>query len=412
MLNALRTVFAKEARDLLRDRRTLFFLFAMPLLMPLLYLVGGSFVAWYALRQTRQGLPLVVVNGERLPELVAVLERNRMLRLVEAPPDVEQALRDGELTVVLEFPPAAAESLAAGQPITLTLTSGYGGWRTDLAVASIEALVSQYGDDVLAERLAQRDLNPVWLEPIHLQRVSLTPLGIAAAPTVGGQAVSSVLNLLFLPFVVASWVFSGGLDLMADMTIGEKERRTLESLLATPTSRVGVLLGKIALSIVASAIVAGLWSLDSLAYVYLLSALPAGSGMIAQGVAGLGGLGLAAVWLVLLMVPLMVTANGVMAAVCGFARSRREVGYVLTIFQLLLPGLAFLAVLVVGAAPPPGVYALPVMGVLVAVRDLWSGGIAPGELALAWGAAAAYAALTVLLAAYVFSREWALMRGM
>jgi hypothetical protein len=47
----------------------------------------------------------------------------------------------------------------------------------------------------------------------------------------------------------------------------------------------------------------------------------------------------------------------------------------------------------------------------VAVRDLFGGGIAPAALALAWGAAALYAVGAVLLAAYVFSREWALMRG-
>ena len=52
-----------------------------------------------------------------------------------------------------------------------------------------------------------------------------------------------------------------------------------------------------------------------------------------------------------------------------------------------------------------------VVGVLVAMRDLFGGGVAPGALALAWAAAALYAAGAILLAAYVFSREWALMRG-
>jgi hypothetical protein len=57
------------------------------------------------------------------------------------------------------------------------------------------------------------------------------------------------------------------------------------------------------------------------------------------------------------------------------------------------------------------IYALPVMGVLVAMRDLFGGGVAPEALVLAWVAAAVYATVAVLLAAYVFSREWALMRG-
>jgi hypothetical protein len=73
--------------------------------------------------------------------------------------------------------------------------------------------------------------------------------------------------------------------------------------------------------------------------------------------------------------------------------------------------MALLAVFVVGTSPSWAVYALPVVGVLVAMRDLFGGGIAPGMLVLAWVAAAFYAVGAVLLAAYVFSREWALMRG-
>ena len=51
------------------------------------------------------------------------------------------------------------------------------------------------------------------------------------------------------------------------------------------------------------------------------------------------------------------------------------------------------------------------MGVVVTMRDLFGSGVAPQVLALTWVAASTYAVGTVLLAAYVFSREWALMRG-
>ena len=89
----------------------------------------------------------------------------------------------------------------------------------------------------------------------------------------------------------------------------------------------------------------------------------------------------------------------------------RESNLFLGLLQLLLPGLALVAIFGVGAAPPMAVYALPGVGVLVAIRDLFGSGVAPGVLALAVVAAAAYAIVFVLLAAYVFSREWALMRG-
>jgi sodium transport system permease protein len=200
---------------------------------------------------------------------------------------------------------------------------------------------------------------------------------------------------------------------VADMTVGEKERRTMEPLLITPSSRIGIVLGKIALSIIVSAITIALWSLDSLAYVSLLSILPtsATGGLFIPGMNQLGNLGLALVWLMLLMLPFMTMANGLVAAVCTFAKNYRESNLFLGVLQLLLPGMALVATFGFNARPPMGVYALPVMGVLVAMRDLFGGGVAPVALALAWAAAAIYAVLAVLLAAYVFSREWALMRG-
>jgi len=412
MLEVVRTVFTREALDLLRDRRALLFLFAPPLLLPLLGAVGGAFVLWQIARQTREGIPIAVVNGEQLPALVTKLEDERVLQLVDALPDLEEALQSGELMAVLEIPPDATERLAAEETLTLTLTSSRSGWLPDFAVVSIQETLSEYADEVLTERLARHELNQGWVHPIRLEREAAAPMGVAAAPVVAGEAVPSSLGGIFLPLTVASWAFSGGLSLVAHMTVGEKERHTMESLLITPAGRIGIVLGKIALSIIVSAITIGLWSLDSLAYVLLLSVLPSGSTGFATSItAQLGNLGPAIVWLVLLMLPLMTMANGLVAAVCTFAKNYRESNLFLGILQLLLPGLALLATFGVGATPPLVVYALPVVGVLVAMRDLFGGGVAPGALALAWTAAAAYAVEAVLLAAYVFSREWALMRG-
>ncbi|MBN1976507.1 MAG: ABC transporter permease [Anaerolineae bacterium] len=411
MLKAMRTVFTHEALDLLRDRRALFFLFAVPLVAPILGAGAGMFILWQVARQAGEGIPIVVVNGEQLPGLVDRLEQTRMLELVGLPSDPEKALQSGELLAVLEVPPNAAEALAAEEQVSLRLTSSRSGWLPDFAVLAIEGALADYGDEVLAERLDKRELGRSWLEPVRLDREVAAPTGVAAAP-IAGEAGPSSLGSIFLPLAVASWAFSGGLNLMAAMTVGEKERRTMEPLLVTPASRIGIVLGKIALSILVSAITVGLWSLDSLGYTFLLSTVPAGlGGLTASFVGQLGNLGLAMVWLVLLMLPFMTMANGLVAAVCTFAKNYRESNLFLGFFQLLLPGATLLAIFGIGASPPVAVYALPVAGVLVAMRDLFGGGVAPGALALAWAAAALYAAGAVLLAAYVFSREWALMRG-
>ncbi len=411
MLRLTWIVFVKEALDLLRDRRALFFLFAPPLLIPLLGAIGGGFVLWQVARQTRGGLPVAVVNGEQLPGLIAKLKDAGTLQLVDALPNLEESLKSGELMAVLDIPFGASELLKAEAPITLTLTSSRSGWLPDLAVASITGALDEYANGVLAERLAHRELEWNWMDPIRLERRVAAPTGVATA-SAATEAVPSSLGSIFLSLTVTSWAFSGGLNMVAYMTVGEKERCTMESLLIAPTSRIGIVLGKIALSIIVSVVTIGLWSLDSLAYTFLLSSLPANaSGLVSPVTAQLGSLGLAIVWLVLLMLPLMTMSNGLVAAVCAFAKNYRESNLFLGVLQLLLPALALLATFGIGPTPPLPVYALPVIGVLVAMRDLFGGGVAVETLILTWLAATIYAVGAILLAAYVFSREWALMRG-
>jgi sodium transport system permease protein len=413
MLSVLRTVFLKEVRDLLRDRGSLFFLFVTPLLLPLLAAVGGIFLMWQVARQTRDGLPIVIVNGEQLPGLVAELDDDSWLQLVDSPPSMEESLQSGELMAVLKVPSDAAKRLRDEEPITLTLTSSRSGWLPDFAVVSIRQALREYEYNVLKERLIRRELDRAWIDPIRLEREAAPTTGVAAAPTVEGKATSSLLGSIFLTMAVVSWVSSGGLALMAEMTVGEKVRHTMEPLLITPSSRIGIVLGKIAFSIIVSAITIGMWSLDGLGYMFVLSIFPtaSASSLVIPGMAQLGDLGLALMWLMLLMLPLMTMSNGIVATVCTLAKNYRESNLFLVLFQLLLPGLALMATFGIGSAPPVVVYALPVVGVLVAMRDLFGGGVAPGALALTWVAAAIYAVVSILLAAYAFSREWALMRG-
>jgi len=212
---------------------------------------------------------------------------------------------------------------------------------------------------------------------------------------------------------VASWAMGGGLGLIAYMTVGEKERGTMEPLLVTAANRIGIVLGKITLSMLVSLLTIALWIVDGLGYLLILN--------LSATLAAIGpttlmlqvqAFSLAGLWLFLLMLPLMTTVSGLTAAICTFARNFREANLFLTVTQLGLPALSFAAVFIVPSKPGLVAYLLPFVGVLVAVRDLFLQGLSPALLAVAAVASTGYALLSILLAAYVFSREWALLRGL
>jgi sodium transport system permease protein len=283
-----------------------------------------------------------------------------------------------------------------------------------LADMTIRDLVTAYNQDLLRERLAQRGLDPAWMEPLHLAQAEAPTVGIVAPPSeISGAPLGRSLNGLMTPFLVASWSMGGSLGLLTYMTVGEKERGTMEPLLVTTASRVGIVLGKISLAMIVSIITVVIWAAYGLGYLLLVNlTADLGIGPPPTLAVQARAFGLAGVWIVILMLPFMVLTSGIVAAVGTFARNYREAGLFTAVLQLGLPVLSFAAVFLAPATPSAFVYALPFVGTLVAVRDLFLQGLRPTALALTAAASVAYALLSILLAALVFSREWALMRGL
>ncbi len=64
-------VFRKELRELLRDKRSLFWLFAPPIILPGLAICAGLFIGTQAIRIANDGFPVAVQNGDLAPGLIA-----------------------------------------------------------------------------------------------------------------------------------------------------------------------------------------------------------------------------------------------------------------------------------------------------------------------------------------------------
>jgi sodium transport system permease protein len=201
--------------------------------------------------------------------------------------------------------------------------------------------------------------------------------------------------------------------------VGEKERQTIESVLVTPASRIGVVIGKLSAVFIASLVVMGLWMLEG---VFLSIVGEVGPKMLAaQGNGGMDlmtavaqsgrDIGSLIVILLMLLLPFIVVLNSLVMAFCSFASSYRESNVFLFLLQLILPALVLLSVFSIGPDAGIGWYAAPILGTIVAIRDLFSQTLVAGGLALAVGSTTLYAIGALALASYVYSREWALVRG-
>lgn len=135
-----------------------------------------------------------------------------------------------------------------------------------IADTRLQTVLGQYNAAKAAAALQQRGIDPGLLNPIP---VKLHPL---SSPV---KAAGNAFLSFFLPYILITMVLTGGLSAALDASAGERERKTLESLLLTPTPRSRILLGKIlAVSVIslASAIAAIGSMLVALSQIPLLGA--------------------------------------------------------------------------------------------------------------------------------------------
>lgn len=232
----LYTVMRKELTDLFRDRRTVFLSLLMgPLLMPALLLGVGTLAQKRLSTQMEKALELPVVGAEHAPNLIAWLQA-RNVSVLPAPSDPPARIREQENDLILligeDYPDAWRQGRSARVEVMLDSS------RQDTGVVRtrLYALLEGYSREVGALRLVARGVDPAVATAV---RVADRDLSTPEART--GQIVGGMLSYLLILFA-----FLGGAYLVIDVTAGERERQSLESLLATPAARGAIMSGKIA----------------------------------------------------------------------------------------------------------------------------------------------------------------------
>ena len=238
-MNALATVWivpCKELRDIGRDRRTLGLTLLMgPLLIPLLVVGMGMLAEKKARTQIEKELEVPTIGIERAPNLVAFLA-TQGIRAVPAPDNLEQSVRDQKVDVGLYISETYAEDWRAGRPALVEVVVDSTQRESQIPSKRVRAALSAYGGQVGALRLLARGMDASVAQ-------ALNP-GTRDVATV--EARRGVLLSMLLPYFLIITAFLGGAALVLDATAGERERQSLEPLLATPAGRGAIVSGKIA----------------------------------------------------------------------------------------------------------------------------------------------------------------------
>jgi hypothetical protein len=154
---------------------------------------------------------------------------------VAPPADPDRAVRSQELEVVLRIDATFGDDWRAGRPARLELI--YDSSRplqSGATIARIRGLLEAYDSQVGTLRLIARGIHPAVVQPL-----------LVGSRDVATPESRFDLAQQMLPYLLLLLAFIGGMQLAIDATAGERERQSLEPLLATPVSRETIISAKI-----------------------------------------------------------------------------------------------------------------------------------------------------------------------
>jgi len=234
-MNALLIVWKKELKELIRDRKTLMLSLLMgPLLAPVLIIGLAKMGESKAQEQMEQKLEVAIVGAERAPTLVEWLDGEGITRKDIADPDA--AIRNQDEDAYLFIGEDYAEQWRGGKPALVEIVHDSTRRDSEIPVGRIENALQRYNQQVGALRLLSRGINPQVAAPLMVSHKDLS------TPEARGATIAAAM----LPYMLILFAFLGSIQLVVDTTAGERERQSLEPLLATPARRGAIVSGKIA----------------------------------------------------------------------------------------------------------------------------------------------------------------------
>lgn len=395
----VKLIFFRELKDQLRDRRTIFTIAVLPLLLyPLLAMIVFQVQQFRREHPSRvqligtgelDSLPRLLVDGDFAPELCSESQRKLFqLEIDDTPttrlsPDlltarVERDLAQGRFDAVVYFPPDFASQVAsfrerrsqdeangdaaAAAPPQPQIFLSSASDKSRVARDRIWNVLDQWRTGIVQDNLRKNNLPLAAAMPFEVHNHDL-------AEETGKRAV---IWAKVLPFVLLVWALTGAFYPAIDLCAGEKERGTLETLLTSPAQRSEIVWGKL-LTVMTFSMVTSLLNLASMGVTgtFILTQLEKMSAQPLPLEIGPPPL-VAMVWLVLALIPVSAVFSALSLSIAAFARSSKEGQYYL--MPLLMISIPLMTLPMLPSAQlDVGSSLIPLTGVILLLKSLIEG---------------------------------------
>ena len=236
-MSTIIAIFRKELTDVLRDRRTLFFMIVMPVIvMPLIFIGALKFQQYQSKKSEEKILNIAIINETSDTQIREYLLEQKGVELVENInlDSLELGIKNdslqGGLFIDKNFLNVISSN-AMGKVAVYYKSSDL----MSKAKNRINNALESYKKKVVSERLSRFNVDKALLEPLDIVTKDMSTKKETMGKALGG----------LVPYMLVIFIFLGAMYPAIDLGAGEKERGSLETLLSSPATKFEITVGKL-----------------------------------------------------------------------------------------------------------------------------------------------------------------------
>jgi sodium transport system permease protein len=394
-------VYHKELIDSLRDRRTVISMIVVPLVVMPLLTIGLGFLSLALVGLAMREAPKVMIlGGEDSPHVMAALHQMKDIQIVPANPDYAREISEKQIRAAAEIPAGFEAKLASGEPATVKIYMYEGEMRSGFGAERLQRFFRGLRDWSVRQRLEERHLPESLARPFDIVEQNVAP-----PEKVGGAILGGLV-----PYFVILLCLTGAMYPAMDLTAGEKERGTMETILCSPVSRTHLVFGKF-LMVLTAAIATAVLAITAMSVSFavgkkLILGMTHGPAASALQIMVTGKAALSIFFVVL---PLAVFFSAALLALSLFAKSFKEAQSYISPLMIVMV-MPAVAALLPGVELSPALALVPVLNTSLVSKEIITGTYHWNLIALIFLSSSVYAGVALAIAVRLFQREDVLFR--
>jgi len=397
----IRTIYGKEMRDSLRDYRTIISMIVIPVLAIPLLVFGVSAMMLKTMTKAQAEIPRVmVIGGDASSNVLSALRESGDFKIVPATGDFTNQIVQKQVRAAVRLSPDFDGMVMRGEKARVNIYEYQTDVSSQFAAEKLNAFFRNLSDETVRKRLESRNVPVEILKPFAIEQQNVAP-----PAKVTGSLVGRIL-----PYFIIVLCLMGAMYPAIDVTAGEKERGTMETILCSPVARINLVVGKF-LTVFTISTATVILSLSSMGATFEIARRVLAHSMSRRPAIDISAIditGLAGVFVMLLPVAVMLSALMLMVGL--FSKSFREAQSYAGPLMLLMIVPTIPAILP-GTELNAKLALVPLMNVSLLCGQMMEGIWHWNYILLIFASACVYAGAALGVTVWMFHREGVIFRS-